>query len=412
MHGRSTSFRFDRIHHLLGGRNLQSTAFFIVSVIVVVFVLYRILFSSRVYQYELEAADNGPLDKISPYNLNHNPVELTKASKDSFEDSTVSASLRASAIKRVADEEENAFDPSDVFNDWIPPFGAQSVPDVDSTFFSEIDTVYVIPGGGSGIPLHGSSAGRNRSQLSAFEVAGYPEWTRRRTSEAFAAFSSSTPEQQQRTIFLALSAGSLNAPNVLLDDRRVMFECQHTLQHLGALGVESKRLYGDWFSWDTVTNAVALRQFLDGLLLFRGPSRPPIQVRVFISDFHHLRMRQALSWVLSLRPQPLVDGNLNMPLGSRNPSDVSSKNGRNPLRGKHVEVTIHVVDSLGLSIATDPAAWKARVQHEEAGVAQIQRHQTRITHLRQLQAFLFLGGHGGLRKYLLQKYTPSAGLGW
>lgn len=412
MHGRSNSIRFDRIHHLFGGRNPQSTVFVIVTAIVVLFVLYRILFSSRVYQYELEAAENGPLDKTSPYNLNHNPAEFTKVSKDSFEDSTVSTSLRASAIKKLVDEDENAFDPSDVFNDWIPPFGAQSVPDVDSTFFSEIDTVYVIPGGGSGIPLHRSGASLNRSKLSAFEVAGYPEWTRRRTSEAFAAFSSSPPEQQQRAIFLALSTGSLNAPNVLLDDRRVMFECQHTLQHLGALGVEPKRLFGDWFSWDTVTNAVALRQFLDGLLLFRGPTRPPIQVRVFISDFHHLRMRQALSWVLSLRPQPLVDGNLNAPLSSRNPGDASSKNGRNPLRGKHVEVTIHVVDSLGLSVAADPAAWKARMLHEEAGVAQIQRHQMRITHLRQLQAFLFLGGHGGLRKYLLQKYTPSAGLGW
>lgn len=410
MHGRTTGIRFDRIWHLFGGRNPHSAVFLIITIITTLFILYRILFFSHVYQFEREAAENGPLDKTSPFNLNHNPLEDAKRSKEKFEESSVSTSLRASTIKRGTDEEENAFDPSDVFNDWIPPFGAQSVPDVDSTFFSEIDTVYVIPGGGSGIPLYGSSASSNRSKLSAFEVAGYPEWTRRRTSEAFMEFSSSTSEQQQRSIFLALSAGSLNAPNVLLDDRRVMFECQHTLQHLAALGVDPKRLFGDWFSWDTVTNAVALRQFLDGLLLFRGPKRPPIQVRVYISDFHHLRMRQALIWVLSLRPQPLIDGALNLPVSSRNSVDTASMNGRNPLRGKHVDVTIHVVDSLGLAV--DPGVWKARLQHEEAGVAQLQRHQMRITHMRQLQAFLFLGGHGGLRKYLLQKYQPSAGLGW
>lgn len=399
MYNRQPSIRYDRILQSIFQRNPQSLVFLLLSVLCVVYIVYRTIFySPSTYALELQAAENNPREYSSLYNLNHNVHDpsLTSSSARYSEikdnNNGPSQSLRSTSPQT---EEDVPLEPGDVFSDWLPPLGTQSVPDVDTQFFSEIESIYVIPGGGSGLPLHQSGVARNSNgSLSAFDTAGYPEWTRRRTSAAYSHFSTRSKEEQGRSIFLALSAGSLNAPNVLLDDRRVMFECQHTLQHLAALGVESRHLFGDWYSWDTVTNAVALRNFLDGLLLFRGPKRPRMQVHVFISDFHHLRMRQALSWVLSLHPQPLISST------------------QSSLKGKYVEVVMHVVDSLGLPLAADPVAWKARMQHEEAGVRQLQRHQLQITHMRQLQAFLFLGGHGGLRKYLLQQYRPSTGAGW
>lgn len=434
MHSRgfsNISVRMDRFL-AISQRHKQTLVLLLFTILCIIYVLYRLLFASSVYQQELQAAENIHFQDTSVYNLNHHVPDRTVISLlEVRKDDKINSQNNLRTAENLLSHplaEEYSFNPNDIFHDWLPPLGAQSIPNVDTSFYSDIDTVFVIPGGGSGLPLFRS--GEKSANYSLFEKAGYPEWTRRRTSAAFAHYNTLTLEQQQRSVFLALSAGSLNAPNVLFEDRRVMFECQHTLQHLAALGIDKKRLFGDWFSWDTVTNAVALRNFLDGILLFRGPEKlKQLQVLVFISDFHHHRMRQAISWILALHPQPLIgtysDSQTNSESQdfSQKKHDQSSRSnlitankspgsGSNIMKGRYVEVVMQVVDSLGLSLAEDANAWKKRMDHEEAGVQQIKRQQMRITNMRQMQAFLFLGGHKGIQNYLLQEYQPSSGAGW
>jgi hypothetical protein len=72
---------------------------------------------------------------------------------------------------------------------------------------------------------------------------------------------------------------------------------------------------------------------------------------------------------------------------------------------------MHVVDSLGIDWPSE-TAFQQRVQHEAAGTQQILRNQRQITSFQQLQAYLFLGGHQELHKYLLNEYKQSSGSGW
>lgn len=208
--GMRPTIRVDRLLGSLAQRNPQSLVFLAFSALCVFFLTYRFLFSSNVYRTEKQAAANPIYDRSAPFNINHK----TPTSEDALPD----------------------------------PLEANNIPNVDSTFWSKIDTLLVIPGGGSGLPLHNASSAKS----TAFETAGYPEWTRRRTSTAFEFYQThrksngnkdneESSAMEDSMVFLALSAGSLNAPNVLFDDRRVMFECQHTMQHLLALGVHPKR---------------------------------------------------------------------------------------------------------------------------------------------------------------------------
>lgn len=159
---------------------------------------------------------------------------------------------------------------------------------IDTSFWEHLETIYVIPGGGSGIPLSPSNASRTKSKATS---TGYPEWTRQRTIKAFQFHvNERTSHQREHAVFMALSAGSLNAPNLLRQDGRIVFECQHVIDHLLELGVPHNQLYGDYFSWDTVTNAFSVRMFIEAVTLFRrsrtvGRSKrrsKPIAVFVFI----------------------------------------------------------------------------------------------------------------------------------
>ena len=157
-----------------------------------------------------------------------------------------------------------------------------------------LDTIYIIPGGGPGDP-----AG-----------SGYPDWTRQRTLAAVERFRG-LPDaaSKARVAFLALSAGSLNAANKRLSDGtdRIIFECTNTMRHLYDLGIDKKQVFGDFMSWDTVSNALMVRLFADGLDDQEHESyfqafHTPLYIEVFISDFHAARMRAALEWVLYLEP--------------------------------------------------------------------------------------------------------------
>ena len=70
--------------------------------------------------------------------------------------------------------------------------------------------------------------------------------------------------------FLALSAGSLNSPNVINAEHQVVFECTHTIRHLVDLGVSQERIHGDFMSWDTITNGYMLRMTVQALLAKTG----------------------------------------------------------------------------------------------------------------------------------------------
>lgn len=245
-----------------------------------------------------------------------------------------------------------------------------AVHNIDQGLFEELKDVYVIPGGGS----------------------GYPEWTRRRTIAAATHFNSSRHALSGvgNTVFLALSAGSLNAPNAhRRDDNRILFECQHTIDHLVDLGMPRNLIFGDTFSWDTVTNALTLRMFLEGVFVtHRRHKGAHITVHIFISDFHLERMKEACYWVLGLTP-----------------SLFETKHTK-------LEIEMHSIDSDGIEWGPGNGGKARRVAHERAGVERIRGLQNHISDLPQLFAYLTMGGHQGLHRYVHSTYTKSVGVGW
>lgn len=264
------------------------------------------------------------------------------------------------------------------------------LPMLDKKLLKKIKTVYVLPGGGSTEP-----SGKR----------GYPEWTRRRVVAAHEHY---LQENKPRSsIFFALSAGSLNAPNLLQEDGRTVFECQHMINHLISLGVPSEKIFGDTMSWDTVGNGLTLRLLLEGLLIFTEDTSSTnnldqerreeatallhrsrkrfgtINVEVFISDFHANRVKEVFSWVLALEPS-LSD---------------------------QINFHINSVDSVGIEWPT-AESFNGRVAHEERGVEMVRALAKSIRTAHQLQAYMLLGGHKGLRDYLHGNYQISKGGGW
>ena len=234
---------------------------------------------------------------------------------------------------------------------------------------STVDTVYIIPGGGS-------------------KDGEYPEWTKQRT---LAAYNHSL--QHPNSVFIALSAGSFNAPNQKMEDGRIIFECQYTMNQLLELGISKDRIYGDWQSWDTVFNAFVARMFVEGILAMTASpvkslntkSIPPLGVEVFISDFHAARMKAACEWTFALAP--------------------------NLLDNTDVLLNIHSVNSSGIAWGSVDE-YDLRVQHEAKGTEMIQKNAAMVKTIPEFYSFMFLGGHGGYRNYLSSNYTKSKGVGW
>ena len=260
---------------------------------------------------------------------------------------------------------------------------------------SKVSTLYVIPGGGTGAtdtPAASRKSGDN---------AGYPEWTRRRAVAAHDAWKKAGGAREAGTapqsLFLALSAGSLNSANLQMADKRVIFESQHTVQHLQRLGVSDDVVFGDFFSWDTVTNALFVRLFVEGVLSLKGLAadaaaassdskgggKKVLTVKVFISDFHADRMKAAMNWVLGVRPSLLLQ----------------------------VDLLVTVVSSEGIDWGGE-RAFGERLRHEQEGLALLQANARAVTTREELYAFVLLGGHKGLRKYLSGSYQASKGPGW
>jgi hypothetical protein len=274
--------------------------------------------------------------------------------------------------------------------------------------------VYVIPGGGSGL---------SADSLEDPSLA-YPLWTKQRVQAAYHHYSTVNPSS---SVFLALSAGSLNAPNQRSSStKNIIFECQHIFLHLVDLGVDKDLIFGDIMSWDTVGrlslshyyfslpvfilcmipgNGLTLRLFLEGLLSTKSamkssrseeqaesPEIDPnavdeIFVEVFISDFHSERVKHSFEWILDLYPS-LISGD-NHPIHLR----------------------IHSVSSQGVQWKSKED-FEARIDHEMRGVAIIEENAKHVKTFAELFAFLLLGPHRGIRNYLLESYQPSTGGGW
>lgn len=258
-------------------------------------------------------------------------------------------------------------------------FLGTEIGELDEKYLSNTQTIIVIPGGGSG--LSKSSFVANKTTV------GLPEWTKRRLKAASEYYHSLTNKEQEQTIFLTLSAGSLNAPSGRLSDERIIFECTPMIDYLKESNIPSSKIFGDFFSWDTISNGLSLRLFLDGLKSFNQRSKT-IRIEVFISDFHLLRVQAALEWVLSLEP-----------------SYTSSKSLTRTQLNMH-DVSSHGIDGFG------PEELQARAVHEKKGVEQIQSNARIVRTWEQFLSFMMFGGHVGIRKYLFQQYSSSRGVGW
>lgn len=269
--------------------------------------------------------------------------------------------------------------------DAVPDRGVQSLL---PTRIDDISRVYVIPGGGPGAPVN----------------KGYPEWTQKRTLGAFKAWNetqhatSSESSTKEKAVFFALSAGSVNAPNTLLPDGRIVFESHYTMRHLIDLGVPEHLVYADFISWDTVGNGYALRLFLEGVLSAkraalrterRGASlklepKVRIDVDVHSSDFHADRTKVIFDWVLGLEPSI----------------------------SQYVNMNMFVTSHFDASWAGSKQEWDARLEHEQNAIRKNKELQKEIRNIAEFQAFLLMGGHQGYRNYLLGKYSKSTGAGW
>lgn len=258
-------------------------------------------------------------------------------------------------------------------------------------------TVYVIPGGGSGVSKDSQSADE-----------AYPLWTKQRVDAAYNHYSQNG--QKSNAIFIALSAGSLNAPNIRSSSGNIVFECQHIMNHLKQLGVKDNAIFGDFISWDTVGNGLTLRLYLEALLSVQSSYRKandidhepnqrqqqisenrlassPISIEVFISDFHADRVQAIFEWVLNLSPS-LISGE-NHPF----------------------QLKVHSVSSKGVQWKSDQE-FTARIEHERKATEQVHENAKHVKTFNEFKAFALLGPHKGIANYLHGKYIASKGGGW
>jgi hypothetical protein len=72
---------------------------------------------------------------------------------------------------------------------------------------------------------------------------------------------------------------------------------------------------------------------------------------------------------------------------------------------------INTVNSRGIDWGSQ-LDYLHRVRHEAEGVKKIEENRQNIKSLSEFYAFVMLGGHQGLYKYLHSGYEKSKGAGW
>ena len=356
-------------------------------------------------------------------------------------------------------------------------------------------SLLVIPGGGSGkkdgiIEKKGSDKNDNTY---------YPEWTYRRTEEAFAFHqniirsnvvigdlrghqnlqdgtnTSLLENGALSPYFLALSAGSLNSPNLLHSavsktKDQIIFECMHTIHHLKSLGISQSKIMGDFMSWDTIGNAWVLRMTVKGLVdeaIGMLPDDAGKQVRQVMDENRDLRGVTGVKEVQK-KMTALLKGytkdrhlfskrklNLKKNRDKENGKDTKSSKKEeeeeeeeveiqwDPIEGKlllvevfisdfhlnrvkeaftwllglqpsllpYVRLRMHSVSSEGIEYL-NAATFKDRMLHETKGVQQVQANAKQIETEEQFVKWLMGGGHKGIQNYLMDAYTKSSGVGW
>lgn len=281
-----------------------------------------------------------------------------------------------------------------------------------SPHLKEVTTLYVVPGGGGG-------------------AQGMPLWTKQRLDQALHLYKSekssnggSGGDAEGSSVFVLLSAGSFNAASGRQTDGRLKFECQYMIDYLLAHDVPLEHIYGDFMSWDTVTNGLVLRMYVEAILAIRPQHslrHPPLQIRVFISDFHADRVKSSFQWVLGLEPS-LIDSRVAVPSAASTGGRVSVGVSVGGVRdgedaGEEDQpraiLSIHSVSSQGVQWPSKEA-FASRIQHEARGVALVEAQAKDVRTMPELLAFLLLGPHAGIRSYLLGSYRSSGGTsaGW
>ena len=203
-----------------------------------------------------------------------------------------------------------------------------------------VTTVYIIPGGGT-----------NNGE--------YPEWSKQRTLAAFE-HSQSNPN----SIFVALSADSLNTPNPR-EDERTVFECQWMIKQLVELGVPRERIFGGFHSWDAAANAQVARQYVEALMTVKEYSTSqPLRVEVFVSDFYAARVEAAFHWVFGLSPSIVKD--------------------------KLAALTVHKVSNASIQWPSEED-FQQRSAHEEKGLEAIHQNAEVVSSMQELMVLLLLG---------------------
>lgn len=238
---------------------------------------------------------------------------------------------------------------------------------------SPVTHVIVVPGGGPGSP----------------EDNGIPPWTALRAKAAAAGYKAAVCQGHSVLVYCT-SAGSMNAPQPRGNDGHVIFESTLIAQMLVREGVLTHDIVCDFMPWDTIGNAWSVRLAVLSIVKLQRVCNParngrPLNLDVYISDFHSERMYAAMEWILDLKPHPLI-------------------------RNKDVQFTMHSIPSrdalvLHLQDASSEAATDAvqrRFQHEKKGVDQIKNHKQFLRNENDVHAFILLGGHLGYRNFTMR----------
>jgi hypothetical protein len=249
----------------------------------------------------------------------------------------------------------------------------QSIP----TAMTDLNILYVIPGGGGG------------SQL--------PEWTKQRLDAALV--NSMSQPTGVKSAFLLLSVGSLNSPSTNNDKRNgieanisnvIKFECQLMMDYLQWKGVSQDRLFGDFLSWDIVTNGLTLRMYVEALMAIRrkkitsefkqniAENGDQLCLEVFTSDFHTESVKESFSWILNLQPSLLSP---------------AFSAGETPQQTR-LKMHIHSVSSVGVTWP-NARTFSARVEHEASGAAFLRSISKEVLTIGELYAYLLMGPHKG-----------------
>jgi hypothetical protein len=291
---------------------------------------------------------------------------------------------------------------------------------------STVQRIIVIPGGGSGgdkhwpMPAHtqqrvdhAAAIYRDDGYCTAgggvpTAIAAASEATGASSEEeASASAAAAAPPplvSNGKCLFLVLGAGTMNArPSLHKESEYIVFESTAMLTRLTEKhGIPLSDIIAENQSWDSILNVWMVRNIVDALIAVH-PRPRSLTVTVVISDFHADRFRAAMDWVFALSP-PM----LGLP-SSDSDTDSTAAAAAAATSATRTAVPVSIVSvptPLGV-VFKDAAAREARMQHEQRGVAQIRANAKVVTTMAQLQAYLFLGGHVGMRRFTTKTPVPD-----